>query len=115
MFDYDSIKELAKVANRPTPDVLALAPNNDPFIAGIGYRRRAAEWFADIWSRKYGTHLRRIHYVMISQPKPILMPNGREYQNTLGDWNKLIEASRDARYLDLIPADAWSTGGTPSR
>ena len=35
----------------------------------------------------------------------ILLPNGREYQNTENDWSYLGVASLAARYLDLVPFD----------
>src|SRR4051794_2460282 len=109
MFDYDSIKELAKGIKCPVKDLLALAPVNDPFYAAVGHRGEAAEWFAKIW-RDYsaiGAHLRRIHYRLVSPPDGvrILLPNGREYQNTEADWNYLCGASLAARYLDLVPLD----------
>lgn len=49
-----------------------------------------------------------IHYRLISQPdgKRILLPHGREYQNTDTDWTYLVTASLTARYLDLVPFDA---------
>jgi hypothetical protein len=109
MFDYDSIKELAKSIKRPVKQLLALSPANDPFYAAVGHRGEAAEWFAGIWSdySQIGTHLRRIHYRLVSPPDGvrILLPNRREYQNTEADWTYLCHASLAARYLDLIPFD----------
>ncbi len=109
MFDYDIIKALAKVAGRSVRDLLALSPANDPFYAGVGSRGKAAEWFAEIWSgySPIGAYLRRIHYLLVSPPEGvrILLPNGREYQNTENDWTFLCWASLAARYLDLIPFD----------
>jgi hypothetical protein len=110
MLDYDSIKALAKSIGRSVKDLLALSPANDPFYAGLGARGEAAEWIAcSIWPRYAGVgpHLRRIHYLLVSPPEGvrILLPNGREYQNTENDWNYLCWASLAARYLDLIPFD----------
>ena len=109
MLDYDSIKEMAKAIGRPVKELLALSYVNDPFYAGVGHRAESAEWFADIWSL-YGsgsTYLRRIHYRIISLPdgERILLPNGREYQNTERDWKYLCCASLAARYLDLVADD----------
>ena len=42
MLDYESLKAMAKRIGRPVKDLLALAPGNDPFYAGIGARRQAA-------------------------------------------------------------------------
>ena len=70
MLDYDSIKGLAKQIGRSTKDLVALAVQNDPFYAGVPGRQREAEWFAEIWHRfgfSEGVHLRRIHYVLVSQ------------------------------------------------
>jgi hypothetical protein len=109
MFDYDSIKRLAKTIKRPVKQLLALAPVNDPFYAGVGHRGEAAKWFARIWSEHgaLGAHLRRIHYRLVSPPAGVrfLLPNGREYQNTENDWTFLCSASLAARYLDLVPFD----------
>ena len=49
MFDYNSIKELAKSIKEPVTKLLALSPNNDPFYAGLGGRGVGAEWFAALW------------------------------------------------------------------
>jgi hypothetical protein len=72
MFDYEAIKELARVPGLRASDLIVLSPGNDPFYAGVPARRERAEWFADIWqSFGYsGAHIRRIHYIMISQPEP---------------------------------------------
>src|SRR5262249_18506505 len=82
---------------------------NDPFYAGVGNRSEAAKWFSEIWRDYAGTtpHLRRIHYRLVSPPEGvrILLPNGREYQNTERDWADLCDASLAARYLDLITFD----------
>jgi hypothetical protein len=108
MLDYESLKAMARSIGRPIKDLLALAPANDPFYAGVGGRRRAAEWFAAIWADHgaAGSHLRRLHYQLISAAEPIRKPDGTEYQNTEDDWNGLITASLAARYLDLVPADS---------
>jgi hypothetical protein len=107
MLDYESLKAMAKDIGRPVKNLLALSPDNDPFYAGIGGRRRAAEWFAAIWAdhSAAGSHLRRIHYQLVSSTAPIRKPDGRAYQNTENNWQFLCVASLAARYLDLIPFD----------
>ncbi len=40
---------------------------------------------------------------MISQPEPILKPNGEPYQNTLAEFDILLDGGRDARYLGMLP------------
>jgi hypothetical protein len=109
MLDYRSIKEVARASGRPVKDLLALSQVNDPFYAGVSHRAQAAEWFGGIW-RGYagvGTHLRRIHYRLVSPPEGvrILLPSGKEYQNTENDWTFLCAASLAARYLGCIPFD----------
>lgn len=107
MLDYESIKAMAKTIKRPITDLLALSQQNDPFYAGVGARRRAAEWFAEIWSEHggAGSHLRRVHYRLISSSALTYKPNGEAYQNTENDWQLLSSASLSARYLDLVPFD----------
>ena len=107
MLDYISLKETAKSIRRSVKDLLALSPANDPFYAGTGARRRDAEWFADVWREhgETGSHLRRLHYRLISASAPIYKPDGAAYQNTENDWQLLSSASLSARYLDLVPFD----------
>jgi hypothetical protein len=107
LLDYDTLKAFAAELGRPAKTMLALAPNNDPFSITPG-RRAWAEWFASIWQRLdmgHGAHLRRVHYATISQENPIKKLDGTLYTNTTGDWNDLAIASRDARLLDLVPAE----------
>jgi hypothetical protein len=84
MLDYGSLKAMAKSIGRPVKNLLALAPINDPFYAGVGARRRDAEWFAAIWADHgaAGFHLRRLHYRLISSTALIRKPDGSAYQNT---------------------------------
>ncbi len=110
MLDYTSIKTLAKSMKRSVKDLLALSQANDPFYAAVGARGGAAQWFAGMYRNHGGggvPHLRRIHYRLVSPPPGvrILLPNGREYQNTESDWGYLCWASLASRYLDLIPFD----------
>jgi hypothetical protein len=111
--EYEDLKSLARQIGRPVKDLLALAPGNDPFYAGVPYRRRQGEWFRDLWDRFQfpdGVHLRRIHYVLVSMSESgeeVLRPDGEPYLNTDNDWHLLDKASLAARYLDLVPADAF--------
>jgi hypothetical protein len=94
MFDYHWIKKLAKELKLKMPELLALAPHNDPFFTGSKGTRAMAEWFADLWGRfgyTQGVHLRRIHYQLISQVAP-QKPNGMPYENTENDWHYLCNA-----------------------
>lgn len=106
MLDYNDLKELARATGCRVADLLVLSQGNDPFYAGAPARRQRGEWFAEVWHRfgfRHGAHLRRIHYVLISQEEPLRWPDGTPYQNTLGNWSHLIGASLSARYLRLIP------------
>src|SRR5262245_774890 len=107
MLDYEALKAMARGIGRSVKDLLALAPGNDPFYAGVAARRRDAEWFAAIWADHgaAGSHLRRLHYQLVSSTVPICKPDGSAYQNTEADWNTLNTASLAARYLDLVPFD----------
>ena len=69
MFDYADLKSLAEAAGVPVKDLLVLTAANDPFLRAFR-GGSAAEWFANIWQTfdfRQGAHLRRIHYVLISQ------------------------------------------------
>lgn len=108
--NYSSIKELAKLHKCRVTDLIALAPNNDPFYAGTPGDWAVGEWFSELWQRfgyGYGVHIRRVHYQIISQDTPVLMPNGLPYENTETCWNFLSQASKMARYLDLVDPGAF--------
>lgn len=108
--NYTTIKELAKHNRRKVTDLIALAPQNDPFYAGTPGDWTLAEWFADLWQRfgyQSGVHIRRVHYQIISQDPPVVMPNGSPYENTEACWGILNQASKMARYLNLVDAGAF--------
>ena len=105
MFDYGAINVLAKELDRPVSSLIVLSPNNDPFYAGMPSRQADAEWFAEIWERfgfSAGVHLRRIHYLLISQLTPVMMRSGTPYENTTECSAKLNEAAKSARNLRLV-------------
>jgi hypothetical protein len=107
--DHEGIKALAKKLGRPPKTLIALAMQNDPFYIPP-YRQKAAHWFAGIWRRfnfGAGVHIRRIHYVLVSQRAPILNCYGKPYENTERAWLKLNSAARDARHLGIVPASAF--------
>jgi hypothetical protein len=92
--------------------LIALARKNDPFYVGSPCQRIQGKWFADVWSRaefsarKNKVHTRHVHYWLVSQEKPLRTPNGKPYENLESCWNFLNEASKSARYLDLVdPAE----------
>jgi hypothetical protein len=102
-----SLTALSKKLGRPKYSLEVLS--RDPFGAGDEPARvRDAEWITELWRRfciKPGAHLRRTHYVLISQdPGSILMPNGKPYENKDKPFILLNASSLDARYLHMIPA-----------
>jgi hypothetical protein len=46
-----------------------------------------------------------VHYQLVSQANQVFLPNGAPYENTDECWTKLANASRDARYLRLVPIE----------
>jgi hypothetical protein len=77
--NYETIKVLAKELRCRVTDLIALAPQNDPFYVGTEGDRRDGQWFYDLWQRfgyRSGVHVRRVHYQIISQHPPVLLPNG---------------------------------------
>jgi hypothetical protein len=120
---YEDIQDLSAQTGRPTCKLIALAVNNDPFYAGVPSRRAWAEWFAALWDRFQftpGYHLRFIHYRLVVDPSPPLMPvdrsntSGQPYRNTEACWNKLQLGGRDARHLGLVAPDAFSDHRNPA-
>jgi hypothetical protein len=108
--NYKSIRALSKNLRGDGTKIQTLLAQSyctDPFYAGVPFRLCNAEWVAKMWHKhinKHGAHIRRIHYLLSSTPR--VMPNGRVFENNENCWRMLIGATRDARYLDLIPFDA---------
>jgi hypothetical protein len=118
-FDYNTIKALASARGYRVPDLLALSPKNDPFYKGTPGDRANGAWFAAIYHRAgysiyKAPHLRRVHYWIVSQEPAVLMPNGSAYENTERCWEFIIEASKAARYLELVPIDGIVDNKNPS-
>lgn len=119
IFSYATIKRLAQETGYRVTELLALAPQNDPFYMGTEADVTQAAWFADIYRRAgYGNgrtpHLRRIHYWTVSQSPAVLMPNGLPYENTNKCWEYLIKASKAARYLDYVPLTGITDNKNPT-
>jgi hypothetical protein len=94
----------------------ALSWKNDPYFAGAESNRAQAEWFAALWDRfdfPRGVHLRRIHYVLVSQEPPVALLGGGGYANTEACFNELIDASRAARHLGMVAPDAFEDHRNP--
>ena len=80
---YEQLQELADSLKRPLRSLVVLGPENDPFLAERPARLAGARWVADLYKRlnfQPGTHVRRIHYVLISQPSPVLLCSGEPYE-----------------------------------
>jgi len=106
---YEWIKELSKEHNMKIPDLLVLARGNDPFFAGTDTDIKKAQWFKQIWDEfgySSGTHIRRIHYQLISQHHPTDW-NGKPYENTDECWKMISAAAKVARYLGLVNPDQF--------
>ena len=116
-WNYETIKELAKARKQPVTGLIALAPQNDPFYTGTDGDWATGRWFADMWERfgyTTGVHIRRVHYQVISQATPVLMPNGKPYENTEACWQFINQASKQARYLGLVDPGAFVDKRNPS-
>jgi hypothetical protein len=115
IWNYDTIKRTARQMRDEghqcsVSDLIALAPQNDPFYVGTPGERDKAQWFAEIWSRfaySRGVHLRRVHYQLVSQSEPVIKPDGTPYENTERDWEYLGIASKAARYLGWVDPAAF--------
>jgi len=108
--NYEQIKQLARQTGQRVTDLIPLAPQNDPFYTGTPSDWALAEWFAALWQAFRYTnkvHIRRVHYQIVSQNPPVVMPNGLPYENTETCWNILNLASKAARYLQLVDPEAF--------
>jgi hypothetical protein len=106
--NYAYLKRLSKQLGRSMPDLVVLKTDNDPFYADVPARRERAEWFADLWQQfgfGTGTHVRRVHYRIVSQSTPVILPTGKRYLNTDYCAKQLIWAARDARILGLVDSE----------
>jgi hypothetical protein len=103
-YDRAGLEALARELDRPLYTLTVTT--YDPFTADTPARKAAAEWFAELWHRyncRPGSHLRRIHYLLVSQVVgEVLLRNGSPYLNTKDCFQILSLASLDARYLGLI-------------
>jgi hypothetical protein len=111
----------------PLDETMALKPKDDPFNLGQPMRINRAKWFAQLWNTfgfPHGVHLRRIHYALVGLadvPTPELTGRSRSsymrwrgsttgmpvFVNTDDCWRMLTDGGRDARYLGLVPANAF--------
>lgn len=114
-WDYKRIKSKAKDLGLTVPDLLALAPKNDPFYCGTKTELAKAHWFIDVWNKSgftNGVHLRRVHYRLVTNPESV-RHDGKPYENTDTNWSYLCEAGKYARYLGLINPYAFEDRRNP--
>ena len=86
-------------------DLTVLSANRDPYRLDTPAGHILGRWFAEqvalITTRT--VHLRGLHYVLVSQPKPVLKPDGKPYSNVDGDWEWLQDrASKAGRWLGYV-------------
>jgi hypothetical protein len=101
--------ELGKTLRRRLDTLYTLGSTNDPWMVDQDFRSKHAYWIAELFQRlelPRRIHVRQIHYKLVSQKIPILQVDGTPYVNSSDCFNRLCDSIRDARYLDLIPADA---------
>jgi len=101
---HAAFKVLTEGRKRRLADLVALSPKRDPFCAGSPGQMEKAQWFHGIWQHYVTSakaHLRRIHYLLISQPDP-RKADGTPYLNTEACWQMLQEASTYARYVGVV-------------
>jgi hypothetical protein len=75
-----------------------------------------AQWFKGLYDEHQfprGAHIRRIHYRLISQEEPVIMPNGGAFENTGKCAAFLVGAARDARYAGLVEIEAFTDRKNP--
>jgi hypothetical protein len=99
---------LAAKLRRRLDTLYTLGSPNDPWMADVDYRSKHAYWVADIFEQfeiRSRIHARQIHYRLISQKVPIPQADGAPYVNSFDCYNRLCDAIRDARYLDLISTE----------
>lgn len=115
------ILALAKQHKLRQKDIIALAPSNDPFLCGAPAQERDALWFADLWKKHFkGTkvHIRKMHYVTMTAIQPTYQITKynkqtkeyelitRKYEGSKKDWGYMLDSSKYARYMGLVPYDA---------
>lgn len=109
-YNYESLKRLAKERGISVNLLIALNRNNDPFYVGTPQDWIDARWFAEQWNRlgyRYGVHIRRMHYAIVSASPAITMPSGIPYTNTEKCYEFLNLVSKKARYLELVDPAAF--------
>jgi hypothetical protein len=91
-----------------------LTADHDPFTIGTKSHTRDGEWFAEMWLKlriQNAVHLRRVHYLLVSLPQPVLLArpvgDATTYENSIECFNYLIQCCTLARHLGIVPIEAF--------
>lgn len=109
MLNYSHLKDLAKQYKARATDFFALSPGNDPYYMVDNENARAqGEWFADLhkkyWHLLTDKIVRSLHYALLGYQ--VYLPDGKTpYENSDKHYEKLLEAAKTARYLELVPME----------
>lgn len=105
--DYYSIQDLAKQYKATSPDFYCLSSGHDPFyMRNDPHAHLKGEWFADLyrryWSALGDPIVRSLHYAILHHE--VYLTDGKtRYINLDAHYEKLQEAAKCARYLELVP------------
>lgn len=94
---------------RSIEQYLALTRRNDPFYVGTESHYRQARWVGWVYrlaGNPVPVHVRRLHYLAASR-RDVRRPDGKPYLNSPRDWDLMHHACKYARYLGLIPFEAF--------
>lgn len=101
--------EAALVDGWTMKDLTVLSLARDPYRLDTPAGHVVGRWFGeqvDSLIRTRTVHLRGLHYVLVSQPRPVLKPDGQPYANVDADWVWLQEgASKAGRWLGYVGFD----------
>jgi len=109
MLGYSQIKDLAKMYKSRSADFYCLSPANDPYyMVGNETAREKGEWFAGIYRQYWHTLadpiVRSLHYAILHNE--VYLPDGKtRYINLDAHYERLLDAAKIARYLELVPMD----------
>ena len=106
---YAVLKRLSRKRGLQISECLALSTSNDPFYVGCPAQYRQARWARWVYGlagSPVPVHVRRLHYVAASRPE-VHRTDGQTYTNSSRDWDLMHHACKYARYLGLIPFEAF--------
>ena len=105
------LKSRAAELGLKTKQLLAMAPQRDPFNFGTETDWVMARWFKGMHNRfgYPGIHLRRLHYRIsnLGGGEVTLWDGCTPYENEKHHWSKLQEAFTAARILSLVDSEEF--------